>query len=96
MRNKRLALNVCLLTVILLTLPGIILAYDAGGADPKVLKSLYPGKAYSPYAKRSFPSHVYWGDTHLHTRLSLDAGLFGNTAIHWVLKRLTGLRAEKR
>ncbi len=40
---------------------------------------LYPGKTYSPYAKRSFPSHVYWGDTHLHTGLSLDAGLFGNT-----------------
>lgn len=41
--------------------------------------SLYPGKAYSPYAQRSFPSHVYWGDSHLHTGLSLDAGLFGNT-----------------
>lgn len=43
------------------------------------LSGLYPGKAYSPYAKRSFPSHVYWGDTHLHTMLSADAGLFGNT-----------------
>lgn len=40
---------------------------------------LYPGKAYSPYAKRAFPSQVYWGDSHLHTGLSLDAGLFGNT-----------------
>jgi hypothetical protein len=40
---------------------------------------LYPGKAYSPYAQRSFPSSVYWGETHLHTGLSLDAGLFGNT-----------------
>ena len=39
---------------------------------------LYPGKTYSPYAKRSFPSRVYWGETHLHTGLSLDAGLFGN------------------
>ncbi|MDH3581617.1 MAG: DUF3604 domain-containing protein, partial [Hyphomicrobiales bacterium] len=43
------------------------------------LSGLYPGKAYSPYAQRSFPSHVYWGDTHLHTGLSMDAGLFGNT-----------------
>ena len=42
-------------------------------------ESLYPGKAYSPYAQRSFPSHVYWGDSHLHTGNSLDAGLFGNT-----------------
>ena len=43
------------------------------------LSGLYPGKSYSPYASRSFPDHVYWGDTHLHTRLSPDAGLFGNT-----------------
>ena len=42
-------------------------------------ESLYPGKAYSPWAERSFPSRVYWGETHLHTGLSLDAGLFGNT-----------------
>lgn len=43
------------------------------------LQGLYPGKAYSPYAQRSFPSQVYWGETHLHTALSPDAGLFGNT-----------------
>ena len=41
------------------------------------LSDLYPGKAYSPYAQRSFPSQVFWGDTHLHTALSMDAGLFG-------------------
>jgi len=41
------------------------------------LSDLYPGKAYSPYAQRSFPDRVYWGDTHLHTGLSVDAGLFG-------------------
>jgi len=46
------------------------------------LGGLYPGKAYSPYAKRSFPSNVYWGDTHLHTGYSIDAGLFGNTTGH--------------
>ena len=40
---------------------------------------IYPGKTYSPYAQRAFPSHVYWGDSHLHTGNSLDAGLFGNT-----------------
>ncbi|SLN22744.1 hypothetical protein PSA7680_00914 [Pseudoruegeria aquimaris] len=43
------------------------------------LEGLYPGKAYSPYAQRSFPSQVFWGDSHLHTSLSPDAGLFGNT-----------------
>ena len=41
------------------------------------LSDLYPGKAYSPYANRDFPDQVYWGDTHLHTGLSMDAGLFG-------------------
>ncbi|MBT8428533.1 MAG: DUF3604 domain-containing protein [Gammaproteobacteria bacterium] len=43
------------------------------------LEGLYKGKTYSPYAKRAFPTNVYWGDTHLHTSLSLDAGMFGNT-----------------
>jgi hypothetical protein len=41
------------------------------------LSDVYPGKAYSPYAQRSFPDHVFWGDTHLHTGLSMDADLFG-------------------
>jgi hypothetical protein len=41
------------------------------------LSELYPGKTYSPYAQRRFPDRVYWGDTHLHTGLSVDAGLFG-------------------
>jgi len=45
------------------------------------LQGLYPGKTYSPYAKRAFPSRVFWGDTHLHTGLSMDAGLFGNTTL---------------
>ena len=41
------------------------------------LSNVYSGKAYSPYAKRSFPSRPLWGDSHLHTGLSMDAGLFG-------------------
>jgi len=38
----------------------------------------YTGKSYSPYAERDFPSDVYWGDTHLHTSFSMDAGAFGD------------------
>jgi len=34
-------------------------------------------KHYSPYAGRNFPTNVYWGDTHLHTGMSMDAGAFG-------------------
>ena len=29
---------------------------------------------YSPYAGRQFPTRVFWGDTHLHTAVSVDAG----------------------
>ena len=36
------------------------------------------GSPYSPYAGRDFPTEVFWGDTHLHTSASMDAGAFGN------------------
>ena len=36
-------------------------------------------KVYSRYAGRAYPDRVYWGDTHLHTKLSPDAGLIGTT-----------------
>lgn len=29
---------------------------------------------FSPYAGRSYPTRVLWGDTHLHTAVSVDAG----------------------
>ena len=76
-------------TAICLLIPGLALAQHDGGS-PQIddIKSLYPGKAYSPYAKRSFPSHIYWGETHVHTGLSLDAGLFGNTTGHETAYRL--------
>jgi hypothetical protein len=31
-------------------------------------------RPYSPYADRAFPTDVYFGDTHVHTALSADAG----------------------
>lgn len=46
--------------------------------DKQSLADVYTGKSYSPYAGRGFPSRIYWGDTHLHTALSFDAGAFGN------------------
>ena len=33
---------------------------------------------YSPGVGQDFPTHVYWGDTHLHTNLSPDAAAGGN------------------
>ena len=46
--------------------------------DKDQLSDLYSGKAYSPFAGRTFPERPLWGDTHLHTSLSMDAGGFGN------------------
>lgn len=62
-----------------------LLAFPAFGQfvpTKESLENLYPGAAYSPYAERGFPSRVFWGDTHLHTGFSVDAGLFGNMTGH--------------
>jgi hypothetical protein len=32
---------------------------------------------YSPYLHRGYPQQVYWGDTHVHTSYSTDAGMIG-------------------
>lgn len=36
-----------------------------------------PDAEYSPYISHDYPNHVYFGDTHLHTAYSTDAGLVG-------------------
>ncbi len=66
---------IALLTILALILGAPALAQIHPSEES--LSDLYPGKAYSPYAERKFPTNVYWGDTHLHTGLSIDAGLFG-------------------
>jgi len=49
----------------------------------QVLSEEYEGTSYSPYAardttERAMPSRLLWGDTHLHTAMSFDAGAFGD------------------
>jgi Protein of unknown function (DUF3604) len=51
---------------------------DEGQLDLKAIAPLYGTKPpYSPYAGRNFPTRPFFGDTHLHTSLSMDAGAFG-------------------
>ena len=35
-------------------------------------------EAYSPFVGDDYPNRVFWGDTHLHTSYSTDAGMIGN------------------
>ena len=50
----------------------------AGSLDKQSAEKAFPAqKLYSPYAGRNFPTRPYFGDTHLHTSFSMDAGAFG-------------------
>jgi hypothetical protein len=49
-----------------------------GELDKARADKVFPAKPpYSPYAGRRYPSQPYFGDTHLHTSFSMDAGAFG-------------------
>ena len=52
-------------------------AQDAGQHDPAAAAKAFPKAAYSPYVGRTYPTRPYFGDTHLHTAFSFDAGAFG-------------------
>jgi hypothetical protein len=61
-------------------------AHEEGGVndpcvstiDKAALEKVIPTKPpYSPYAGRNFPTRALFGDTHLHTSFSMDAGAAG-------------------
>ncbi len=70
--------NLAATFVVALTIALPAAAQDAGTPSADLLSEAYTGKVYSPYAHRAFPERPLWGDSHLHTALSMDAGLFGN------------------
>jgi hypothetical protein len=50
---------------------------DLGTLDAAKAGEAFKKRPYSPYADRKFPMKALFGDTHLHTGFSFDAGAFG-------------------
>ncbi|MEI1252205.1 DUF3604 domain-containing protein [Rhizobium aouanii] len=51
---------------------------DIGDIDKAKAERVFAKqRPYSPYADRNFPTRPFFGDTHLHTSFSMDAGAFG-------------------
>ncbi len=52
-------------------------ATDIHKPDLATAEQVFKKPGYSPYAGRNFPTRVFWGNQHMHTALSLDAGALG-------------------
>lgn len=52
---------------------------DAGAINAEAAARAFPKRGFSPYANRNYPTRPLWGDQHLHTGWSADAGAFGCT-----------------
>ncbi len=52
---------------------------DAGEVAPPDPAKFHKEPGYSPYAGKQYPDRPYWGDEHVHTGWSADAGMAGAT-----------------
>ena len=71
MIRKLSSLGCCLALLSLSSFAAKTLADDLPSKDAV---SVLAAPHFSPYAGRNFPTRVLWGDTHLHTDVSVDAG----------------------
>ena len=60
------------LAFVVFVAPLSLSAQDA--PPPERIAEVSRGRPYSPYANRPFPTTVFFGDVHVHTALSADAG----------------------
>ena len=76
--NKVATASIALLALLVaLSVPALAIAQEPAPPAQELEKTFPKKPPYSPYAGRHFPERVYWGDTHLHTSFSMDAGAFG-------------------
>lgn len=73
------SMKLVLAGVIAFMTPYALAAESYAGYGDEPTKDGHIGeKEYSPYLNIGYPQKVFWGDTHLHTAYSTDAGMIGN------------------
>ena len=76
--SNRLGHSLILFGGLVMFLSQELAAQDTGQLTAEAAARVHPDRtSYSPYADLHFPSRPFFGDTHLHTAYSLDAGALG-------------------
>lgn len=70
-------LTITSLVLLTVCVGAVARAQDAGTYTEEQAGQAIKARPYSPYAGRNFPTRPLFGDTHLHTALSFDAGAAG-------------------
>ena len=77
LRKTLLAASAMVLALPAFAQQGSPVGLDARSMDQGALEKVQKPRPYSPYANRNFPNRPLFGDTHLHTGMSMDAGAAG-------------------